>query len=151
MFHLVRFINQQLCDFNIFIPVLIRYSWLGDQWNHAAVFSRYATQIRMYVRPQPFTCGFWGHWMPPWVWMMGMSCYVQLCHSLTRYVTSEECKHYTLSTKLFKHVTTSWCKHHKMFQAAAQEETCVCVCVCVVQLVSGLHKVPGANSTNFCQ
>jgi len=26
------------------------------------------------------------------------------------YVTSEKCKNYTLSTKLFKHVKTSWCK-----------------------------------------
>jgi hypothetical protein len=69
-----------------------------------------------------FYMRFLEHWMPPCLCIIWTSCYVQLCHSPTRYVNSEECKHCTLSTKLFKHVTTSWCEHHKMFQAAVQEE-----------------------------
>jgi len=28
---------------------------------------------------------FWQHWMPPWACMIGTSCYVQLCHTPTRY------------------------------------------------------------------
>jgi hypothetical protein len=48
-------------------------------------FSRYTVQIRKHAWPQPFTCGFWEHWMSPWVCMIGISCYVQLCHTQTRY------------------------------------------------------------------
>jgi hypothetical protein len=65
---------------------------------------------------------FLEHWVPPWVCMIGTSCYAQLCHSRIRYVASEECKYCKISNKLFKHVTTSWCEYHKMFQAAVQEE-----------------------------